>query len=99
MTKDRQQAGKDREQNLPDTPWPFALHFTGRGIDKDLVGFVAIFVGQQPDRQQQVLEGDCAVLRIDGVDTLCVATDSIPDVLIECLVDSRSTTSRIRMMT
>jgi hypothetical protein len=79
---DEENCGED-EQNQPDdlphAPWPFAGDLAGSAVHQNVKQLVLVAVMGDPDRQEQVLEGDRQVLRLLGGNPLVVAADVAVD--------------------
>src|ERR1700733_4188947 len=82
-----QETEKSGKRDFPAAVRPLAVDLARASVDQNLIGPVAIAVGQHPDRQQDVLERDLPILRTDAVHLLFVAADSLPHVLLEGRVD------------
>src|SRR5262249_19562916 len=81
--RDDRQPEHHKKEDLPEAVRAVALYFAGPRIDHHLVDLLIEAKGSQVDGQQDVLEGDIGIRRIDLVDPLFVAADVASNVSID----------------
>src|ERR1700722_15571543 len=85
-----QEAKQSGESDFPSTVRPLAVDFAGARVDQHLIGPIPIAIGEHPDRQQNVLERDRAVLGPNAVDLLLVTPDALSHILLDRRIDLSS---------
>src|SRR5438067_179087 len=83
---DHDQDGDDGQGDLQGTEGPLAVDLAGGAVDEHLEHLAAEEHRQQPDGQEQVLEGQGVELRRLGLDPLVVAADVALDRLLDLLL-------------
>lgn len=78
--------GRDEKQDLDPAIGPLALDLAAAPIHQEAVDGLFEAVGADPDREQDVLEGDVVVAGVDAVDALLVAADIAADRAVNAAV-------------